>query len=427
MMKKNISQKRVYITTIAAQCLGAAGKQSFINGLLLAFLLEMEFSETVSIILVALPHFMVMAVVPFSLLSDRMGKIPVAVIGNILEACSFLLLGASPFFPAEIFHIIITAAIFVNAIGHTMGISNWFSLLKPIIPEAVVGRYFGILRISWQSVSLFIGLVFSRLLAIQSDLPMYRMIFFSIALLSAARIFFILLIPDVEQRRTTPHRESLFTRIGQVLHHPGFISFASYVFLLIIAIGSVPGLLGMLSKQSLQFSASRVVLLGNLFAAGNIAGFFLGGILVDRLGTRLVFLITHLFFGLGLFGVFLRGIPFLSAFTVMISVNLLLGAVKASQSIAMTSELFAILPRKNRNLATGMFMMVQMGAIGLSSILTGIILKVDVLKSEWTLFGYTFSRHDTLFAGYGIMIILLVITLGLIPSVIREPRTIPSA
>ena len=57
--------------------------------------------------------------------------------------------------------------------------------------------------------------------------------------------------------------------------------------------------------------------------------------------------------------------------------------------------------------------------------LFGQLLGIGILSSDWRLFGQTLSQYDGLLLLSGGMLVLLTVTLGLIPSVIRVARWIP--
>ena len=69
----------------------------------------------------------------------------------------------------------------------------------------------------------------------------------------------------------------------------------------------------LLEKDVLDFSDDRIVLIGNLMVLGGMLGFVLGGRMVDRFGTKYVFLCCHFGFSAVLLLVLTRGILDFSA------------------------------------------------------------------------------------------------------------------
>ena len=70
----------------------------------------------------------------------------------------------------------------------------------------------------------------------------------------------------------------------------------------------------LLEKDILGFSDDRIVLIGNLMALGGMLGFVLGGRMLDRFGTKYVFLCCHFGFSAVLLLVLTRGILMISPF-----------------------------------------------------------------------------------------------------------------
>jgi MFS family permease len=182
-------------------------------------------------------------------------------------------------------------------------------------------------------------------------------------------------------------------------------------------IGAVPGLLGLLEKKHLLFSDSQVLVMGNLLAAGMVTGFIVGGKAVDRSGSRPVFLTGHILFSLSLTGVLLRGfIPL--PLTVSIGLfSFLFGAMQGAVGIAGTSELLAIIPPENKSLSTGFHMSLAAAGLTLSNLITGQILRWNLLQPEWVLFGKTLSAYDSIIAALILSISLMAATAGLIPVI----------
>ena len=65
------------------------------------------------------------------------------------------------------------------------------------------------------------------------------------------------------------------------------------------------------------------------------------------------------------------------------------------------------------------------GAVGLSGVLCAWILRSGMLADSWRLWGMEMSQYDTLLLGFAIMVVLLVVTLGLVPSVLRKHALFP--
>ena len=94
--------------------------------------------------------------------------------------------------------------------------------------------------------------------------------------------------------------------------------------------------------------------------------------------------------------------------------------IQAASGIAMTSETLSLIPSENKSLSTGLWMTLYTGGTGLSGTLFSQLLKLGVFSNEWSWMGNPMSVDDGLLLVCGGMILLLTVTLGLIPSMIRR-------
>jgi len=70
--------------------------------------------------------------------------------------------------------------------------------------------------------------------------------------------------------------------------------------------------------------------------------------------------------------------------------------VQAASSLAMTSETLALIPPKNKSLATGLWFTLYSGGTGLSGILSGQALELGVFNESWIWLGQSMSSYDGL-------------------------------
>ena len=60
-------------------------------------------------------------------------------------------------------------------------------------------------------------------------------------------------------------------------------------------------------------------------------------------------------------------------------------------------------------------------------LISAAILKTGVLRESWTLLEKEMSQYDAILLAYAAMIVLMVVTLGLVPSVLRKAEWVPQA
>ena len=330
---------------------------------------------------------------------------------------SILLIVAS-ILPENFYIWIIGTGIVLFGIGSAMTLGNWFALLHPIIPEKIRGRFFGRLRLTWQSIGIVLTLLFIYTLEQFPSLGIYQAVLIIISIFMAVRIFFYQQIPELD--KPVPPKESFLKTLMDVIAIPDYISFCSYCFLLSFFTAACPQIFNLIEKDVLHFSKVEIVSIGNLLVGGALAGFILGGRLVDRFGTKYVFLCCHFGFATILF-LFLWRALFPGEVQIIVGIlTILFGMVQAASSIAMTSETLVLIPVENKSLATGLWFTLYSGGTGLSGVLSGQALELGLLSDSWTWLGQHMSRYDGLLLFCATMVLLMTVTLGLIPSFIKK-------
>ncbi|HOX85118.1 MAG TPA: hypothetical protein PKW76_15290 [bacterium] len=409
---------------VLAQCAGVLASQLFSSGFMLSYLSLLGATSAAILFFLSLPNLMsFFLTLPFAYIADQFGKKRFGSYGLLGTVLGFALIASAGFLPTEKKLGLVVLGIGFFSISLTFFSAGWFALLEPIVPAAIRGRFFGTLRFSWQAVSiLFNGLVI-YVLHRYSALSIYQSILVSVTVFLAVRLYFYRRIPEIESTRAG--KSSFAQALWHSLNLPGYLPFCSYTFLLMLFTGAAPWLFGLVEKDVLHFSDYQIVLMGNLLFVGSLLGFFLGGAAVDRLGTRMVFLLCHFSFSAVLFAFLLRqSLPF-SLPVVTGILNALFGLAQAASGIAITTEMLALISVENKSLASALSLTLIAAGNALSGILSGKALQLGILAPSWTLGQQTLSGYDGLIAIAAVMILLLVVTLGLIPSVMRKARWVP--
>ena len=147
--------------------------------------------------------------------------------------------------------------------------------------------------------------------------------------------------------------------------------------------------------------------------------------MVDRWGTNTVFVICHLSYFFVLLLLLSRGWLAGGEVIAIGALTTLFGMVHAATGIAVTSELLQLIPASNKSMAAAFAATLQNGAIAISSLLFSNVIDLKVLSDSWEFLGQTLSKYDAILGGCAIMIVLLMVTLGLIPSVVRSAQWLP--
>lgn len=417
-------KRRAMWAVIFAQCAGAPASIFFINGFMLTYLSGLGYSNASILLLLTLPNLLpVFIMIPAALVSDRFGMKKVGTIGLIGTIIGFLLVTIAGSFTNDLMKQTVIAGIIIFGTGIAVFASNFYALLHPIIPDNIRGRFFGKMHLSWQSVSIVLTLIASALLKINSSIPMFQLVLTTATLLLAIRMIFYFRIPEIENHEKP--KQGIVSSLRHIIGIPNFMPFCSYIFLITLCTGSLPWIFSLLEKDVLGFEEGIIVLMGTLLLIGSLVGFYLGGKMVDRYGTKYVFLICHFTYGLVLFLVLARDWFPMPLIIVIGICTAMFGLIQAASGIAFTSELFVLIPVKNRSLSTAFATTLQMGGLALSGLIFSQVIDLKILSDTWVLLGKSMSMYDTIFLGCGIGIILLIVTLGLVPSIVKNAQWIP--
>jgi len=310
----------------------------------------------------------------------------------------------------------------VFAIGYASYLSTWFALLSPIIPENVRGAFFGKLRFSWQAVGVLFVSIYSLFFSHDSELWVFQIILGVSLLALIIRYPVYRAIPELEN---TGRRGSFGEAFGSVLRADNYLPFCCYVFLLMLFVFAAPQLFNLIEKKVLNLGDSTIVWMGNLTMIGSVAGFALGGKAVDKLGTKSVFLGCHFGYSVVIGAFLFRDMSPLPLTVYVGALHFLFGVTYAASSIAISTEMLALVPKLNKSLATALCGSLTEGGKALSGIFSAMTLKLNILNEAWVFFGMNMSAYDSMLLACSVMVFLLVVALGLVPSVIRKSEWVP--
>ncbi len=429
---KTVQDRSLRYTIYATQCFGFMGGMLFANGFLLALFDKMGFGNADTLNLLATPQIMALFIIPCAFVADRIGAKKIGFYGLCVSCIGFSFLLSSCFIPS-FEKMLVVIGVIVFSVGGVLFGSSWFALLDPLVPSDMRGRFFAYLRISWQTVAIIAGFIIVWVLGLFNEseyaLFAYGGILFVAGIGQLIRLFLYLRIPAEQEEqgfiKNTQPKMAFKKAIGQVMALPGYMPYCSYIFLISLCTGACPLLFGLLEKDALGFDANMLVVMGTILQVTSVLGFWIGGRMVDSIGTRPVFLICHFGYAITL-ALFLTRDIFAVPYEISIGCFTgLFGFFAATVSIAVTSEMMALLPETNKSLATGMVS--SFGALGmaLSAFFFGKILESDMLARTWQWGSITMTAYDSILITCAVAILLLTVTLSLIPSVIKKAQWVP--
>ena len=417
-------QLRGMRTAVCAQCFGSLAYVLHRNGLMLVYMKALGLGDAAIVTCLAL--FTLgdgLSRPPFAYFSDTVGKKRVGMAGILLQIVGFAAIALAGFLPPAQATLAVAGGTLGAAIGMGMMGSSWYALLSPIVPRGLRGRFFGVLRSSWQAVGLALTVLCALLLGRRTPIGNFQLAMLVVIVFLVIRIPFYHRIPDLEPHST--RRGRFFEALRTIAKGPGYASFCAYVFLLATFTTGAPALFGLVEKEVLDFGDNQVVWMGIFMTVGALAGFALGGKVVDRWGTKPAFILCHFGFGAVMLLFLAReafGVPVVC---IVAAANALFGLVAGASSIAISVELLALMPAANKSFATSLGQGFFMAGGALSGFLSAGVLRLGFLKESWTLLGAAMSKYDAILLVYGCMVAGLVVTLGLIPSVIGKPEWTP--
>lgn len=422
-------RKRAFRIIIMTQCLGMLSAFLFQNGFYLNYFTKLGFSSASFATLAALPSLLsVVLLLPFAFLSDRMGKLKLALMGQVLVVTSMaIMLGAGWIGRGQAMTLVVVSLILFSIGGSLQG-ASWFALLNPIIPSAIRGRFFGRLRVTFMIVNIVFTLAIAGMLKLTQAMWAFQTLVVVVLVAHIFRYFTYAKIPELEREDGEEHRQRSFRKAClQVFKVPGFLQFNSYLFLITLFTAGVPIVFGLMEKDVFAFTEAQIMMAGNFFLAGNVAGCALGGRAVDKLGTKIVFLITHLAYaGIMILMLGRAAMPW-SIYIHVLLCTFLFSITGGVNGIAATSELMALIPATNKSLSTAVNMMLFNFGIALSALFVSRLIEWEILSKAWKLGGQSFTDYDTILIAFASLTILMLATIGLVPKVVKNVELMPGS
>jgi MFS family permease len=423
-------RNKAFNIIIVTQCLGMLSSSFFQNGFFLNYFTKLGISSSsIAFLIAGLPSLVgALLMLPFAYLADRKGKMRLALIGQVLVVGGLALVFTAGWFGPEAALAVIVGAIIVGSIGGSLQGASWFALLSPIIPREIRGRFFGRLRVTFQTVTIVFSLLIAKALGISHAMAVFQGIVGVAVVAQTLRYFTYSRIPELEKEHDeVKQRQSFWQSLVSVFQISGYGQFNGYILLITLFTSGVPIVFGLMQKDVFGFSPAQITLMGTFFLAGSVAGNVIGGPLVDRLGTRIVFMLAHISYAVVILGMLARHwVPWslpLHAGLCAFFFSLLQG----TKGIATTSEMLGLIPAGNRSLSTSVCMTLFSLGAAASGMFVSRSIAWGILSPEWQVLGRDFTAYDTLLLAFASMILLLLMTIGLVPKIMKKAQLFPSS
>lgn len=406
---------------VLCQVFGVLAMQSIEqNGLLILYFRRLGLSASLILSLLSVVSLLQAVLrIPASHRADRVGRKRMGQAGSVLGTTAVALIVLTGFGGTEVVRAFAVVSILFFAVGEGLFSSGWHSILHPIVPVGKRGRFFGVLRFSWQITGIVFAAGASLLLERFPTVRMYQIIFAVIALGALTRFFLYRTLPDLQVKEY--RRYPFIGALKKILRQPGFLRFIVYVSIRFLLAGAVLQVLALLEREVLGFSEGRVVMLANFGLIGNLAGFVIGAFFVDRGNKRPFFLITHI--GIGLLSVAFLLRFFITAQLVVFyygGLHFFLGFMIASFSIAMTAKEYSLITTDRKALALSFTGFAFIGSRALSRLIASLLLHPAVLPRKSAVAGIMLSNYDVVLLIFGAGLLLTTPLTGIVPGLRKE-------
>ncbi|MFP4026779.1 MAG: MFS transporter [Candidatus Brocadiia bacterium] len=287
------------------------------------------------------------------------------------------------------------------------GTTFWWPLLHDVVPEQQRGEFFGILRTIWQLVLFCAVLAAGLFLGADPPLWKFQVVLITAIALMVCRNFFVARIPERQNYSAEVEKVHWKVSLKQIFNNrPAMLFFAYFaIFTFFVNFFHLPVVLYM--NNRLNFSVSNNTMIFGFKILGMVLALFLVGRTVDKIGTKRVFVASHLLSCIVAFAIIVIGIAGGShTKPLMIAILVLSGTTVASAGLAATAQVFHLAPVGGRALFMNSFAVCLMAGYSLAPTTAGLI--IDLAPDGWALqlWNYEFSIYETLFGLSGIMLVL---------------------
>jgi len=399
-------------SAIVAQCFGMLNQQMLSGGILLLYLNAMGVKPAVILVVLNLTPFLSSLLsVPLAWGADCVGikrfggwGNSLMIVGTGCIVCGAFLRGVKPDF--------VLPTILIGLVIHTVGAAlfntGWFSLLSHIVPTEVTARFFGVMRFSWQLVSLLFFVLSAFLFSTKTPLWVYQSALCLGGIAVGCRFLFYKDIPNVPACENRPL--SLIKSVQSAVKLPGFAPYLFYLLLLVCVTGNSQDMLRLSAVRGCGLGDNQVLFLAVGSMLGSLAGFRFMGRLIDRLGPHRVFLLCHVGFAVALFLFPARVVFHLSPLVAGFLTSIVLGLISSTLGLTTTAQSFRICRGAQRTIAYALVSATQSMGSGLS----GFALAALLAQLGTTVPGG--NPFDLILLGLGGVILLQIAALRLLAN-----------
>jgi len=315
----------------------------------------------------------------------------------------------------------VIAALGVGLVFHSCGGTFWFPLLHQVVPPERRGRFFGKMRALWGTTVFLAVLAAGTFLG--KDPPLWR--FYVVISLAVAaflgRNFFVARIPLAHAALAADRDYGNWKRHLRALLSRGEVVIFCLYYTLLGFWGGFLALPVVLYMNHKGWAVRDNVIIYSFASLGMVIALAGSGHLVDRLGTKRVFLGTHVLLCVVCFGmVGIGAMPTGPARLLMPTALVLLGAARAVAALACTAQLFHLAPEQGRVFFMSLGRILLFAGPALAPPLAGKLAQMASPAWRWQTPLGPLDVFQVMFAAAGVGLVALLGMLRLVRDVRAE-------
>ena len=415
----DVIRRKARNNAIFSALFGCVSEQAIdTNTLLILYLLMLGGTDSFSMFSTAIAGIaFTFLSIPAAALVNRLGLRLSYSVAIYAQTAMFLLIAAAPY-AGSWASAVVLMAFTVFCILRTFYAATWFPVVDSFLRQDERGSFFGRMRFVYMIFNMF--LIFGVGYLMGEKPPIWLLqIYFAVAGLGLlGRKYFLDKLPlNVDLKSS---KIEILPALKISLSNTSLVGFSFYYgFLNMAALSAFP-LVVIYMKIFLGYGASTIMIITAIGILGQIIGFSLVGKLLNKFGMRWFEVTTHLLFALAIGALmFTNSIWQWSCY--------LLGVLFFVQGVALafllcigSNEMLALARPGNKVMAMAVVSTFQYLGSALGRLGTTLLIAMNVLAEQWSLWKWSFSHFHTLFLFDFVLTFLGLALLLLTPAVITK-------
>lgn len=286
------------------------------------------------------------------------------------------------------------------------GSAFWWPLLHDVVPQEQRGSFFGVLRTIWQLVLFLAVISAGAFLGASPPLWKFQAVLLVAVVLMLCRNFFVARIPERDNYDAVLEAPDWKSHLKRTIHDRKSLLFFGYFLYLTFFANFFHLPIVLYMNNRLGFSVDNNTMIFGLKILGMVLALFSVGRVIDRIGTKRVFLASQLLLCVVAFATVALGVSDTShARIIMAGILILSGITIASANLAATAQVFHLAPIEGRALFMNTFTVSLMVGYSLAPLTAGVI--VDSVPTGWSLpvGAWELGIYEAIFAVSGLMLL----------------------